>query len=66
MTEEQCVTIGGHCFVQDPYAVTQAGGINPKTFYKRTCSHCGKTEKGTSQPSIKWETSEYEQRLLGT
>lgn len=49
ISEEQCVQMGGHCYVKENYTLTS----NPPQ-YDRTCKHCGKRQRGTSQPDMSW------------
>jgi len=50
LTEEECLKIGGHCYEVSNFVVDTF----PET-YHRTCKHCGHTQHGRKQPSIRWE-----------
>jgi len=49
LTEEECLKIGGHCWVVDNYVVL----TNPPIYHRR-CKHCGKVQEGHSQPRVRW------------
>lgn len=50
LTEEECLNIGGHCYGVADYVLQSLPPINV-----RTCKHCGRTQHGIEQPSIRWE-----------
>lgn len=50
LTEEECLLMGGHCYVKSDVVIDTF----PET-YHRTCKHCGKTQHGREQPSMRWE-----------
>lgn len=45
-----CVAAGGHCYHQGNEVVATSPAI-----YHRICKHCGHTQHGTPQPSMRWE-----------
>ena len=49
LTIEECITLGGHCFVESNEILTT---IPPQ--FKRVCKHCGFTQVGSSQPNVIW------------
>lgn len=49
LTEEQCLEIGGHCWNQSDIVID----TYPST-YHRYCVHCGKSQHGQAQGSMKW------------
>ena len=49
LTEEECLKIGGHCYVVENYVID----TNPP-IYHRVCKHCGHTQHGYKQPSMRW------------
>ena len=49
LTVEQCKEIGGHC-----YEVENMSYLSNPPQSKRTCKHCGHTQWGRPQPSMKW------------
>ncbi len=53
LTEEQCLAIGGHCYVRSNITVQTM----PPVFH-RTCKHCGHTQHGRPQGDIGWEDVE--------
>ena len=49
LTQEECLKIGGHCYVQEPEVIM----TNPP-IYHRTCKHCGKRQECRIQHPIEW------------
>ncbi|KKN54901.1 hypothetical protein LCGC14_0587940 [marine sediment metagenome] len=49
ISELECARIGGHCWAEAPYVLTS----NPPQ-YDRSCKHCGKRQRGTTQPGMVW------------
>ena len=47
--QARCQELGGHCYEVANIVLTS----NPPV-YLRTCKHCGHTQHGHSQPSIRW------------
>ena len=50
LTEEQCLAIGGHCYIRSNIVVQTM----PPTFH-RTCKHCGHMQHGRSREGVGWE-----------
>ena len=50
LSEETCVELGGHCWVEADYVLTS----NPPQF-DRSCKHCGKRQRGVRQPDVRWD-----------
>lgn len=57
MTEEECLKMGGHCWQLSPNSYLRGDNV---TVYSRTCKHCDKTQRGYSQPTVRWEEVSYE------
>ena len=49
MTEEDCLAMGGHCYVEIKMLMSDP------PISVRACKHCGKVQHGRHQPSIRWE-----------
>lgn len=50
LTEKECLAIGGHCFETAGYQMATDPPISV-----RVCKHCGKTQHGRPQESMRWE-----------
>jgi hypothetical protein len=50
LTEEQCLAIGGHCYVQSKMVIQTM----PPT-YHRYCKHCGHSQRGYPQEFFAWK-----------
>ncbi len=46
----ECEAKGGHCYEQGYSTIM----TDPRTFH-RICKHCGHTQHGTQQSSMRWE-----------
>lgn len=49
ITEEECLELGGHCYVNDNFTYP----CNPP-MSSRTCKHCGNSQYSIQQPSMRW------------
>ena len=50
LTEEKCLAIGGHCYELQPYELASDPPVSVRVY-----KHCGKTQHGREQPSMRWE-----------
>lgn len=51
MSENECVALGGHCWVE---ADATRFPYTPLV-YLRHCKHCMKQQTGVKQPPVRWE-----------
>lgn len=53
LAAEQCVAAGGHCWVREPFVVTEAvmGGRSTAV---EGCKHCPATRRGVSREPWEW------------
>ena len=49
LTKEECLKIGGHCWVDDPWIYATTAPI-----HSQHCKHCGKRQEGRQQDPIDW------------
>lgn len=54
MSKEECLKIGGHCYVPTPIELLGYVHPNQKPTCHRICKHCGHRQRGY-QPDYRWE-----------
>lgn len=50
ISKKECLAMGGHCYREGGFTI-----LTNSPIAHRVCKHCGHTQEGISQPSIKWE-----------